>query len=227
MVTKNNLYLGIASRSEKTPKNLYDLSVECFKKTGILGRKHINHFGRVFNGYDNKCDVVIVGNFDIFYRRNMEENARQILERAKLTTSGFDETGMQILEHGKEILEILEKKELLISLPWSTYRQLPFIESMEISTPCGIQSLHVHTTGGGLCDIIQFWKPKKDKFIYDVDTLKNYLFDSIMKNSDYLPNKPSLKRVMYQLFAEPRYRMMKNLWDKIMQDPDLIEKIRL
>jgi hypothetical protein len=227
MTTKNNLYLSVAPKTKNTPKNFYDLSVECFKRSGLLGKKHINHFGRVFEGYDNQCDIVIVGNFDIFYREDMNENAREMLERVKLTTSGFDETGMQILERGEEILEILEKKEPLISLPWSTYRQLPFIEGMEMSTPCGIQSLHVHTTGGGLCDIIQFWKPKKDGFIYDIDTLKNYLFDSIIKNSDYLPDKPSLRKIIYHLFMEPRYKRMKNLWDKIMQDPDSIEKINL
>ena len=97
------------------------------------------------------------------------ETAPEILENAKLTTSGFDEERMEALALGEGVLEVLGRYEpLSMVLPWDIYMQMPLIESVEVDLVYGKQSAHIHV--GGV--IIRFWKPKKDVYWYDFDTFK-------------------------------------------------------
>lgn len=176
--TAYNLEICPAPRASNVPEMLYNLGVKAFEKAGFNGKKHIDITGRMHDCFDNSCKTIKKGSYDIFYHSNINESMGEMCERAGITASGFDDEKMKAVEMGKEASKILEKHDALVSLPWSIYRQMPLIENMEINTPAGIQSLHVHTEEG---KIIQFIKPEKEKDFYDYDTLKNYLFDSLYK----------------------------------------------
>lgn len=154
-----NLELSVGRNDGLVPSNLYDASVKAFEEAGLIGQRHVNHFGRVFDGYDTSCDRFIEGHFDIFYRGGETRTMREILDETRIKTSGFDDQMQSALAMGETFLEILEEKDPLASLPLELYSSMPFISSMEINTPAGIQNAHIHCEDGG---IIQFWKPKRN-----------------------------------------------------------------
>ena len=147
MPTKYNVLLKMDKKEPRMPQDLFNRACEDFRKKGFLGVKHINHFGRVFNGYDPNCEDYREASFDIFLRKYGELNdlnMREIFEQAKITTSGFDDKGMELLEHGEFIVDSLERLDPLADLPIGIYSNLPGIESMEIQTCCGRQGTHAH-----------------------------------------------------------------------------------
>ena len=214
MSTKHNIELKVRENSGEVPNLLYEKSVQQFRDSGLIGRKHVNHFGRIFEGYDVSCDNIIRGYFDIFYRGNETRSMRETFEEEKLKASGFDETKQSAIELDELAVNILEKIDPLASLPVNTYYSMPSISSMEINTSAGIQSTHIHCKDGG---IIYFWKPKKDKFWYDFDTFKDYVKDLQFGS---LKNRLSILNIVSG-YLERR----NSLGLKAIENPDSVDKI--
>lgn len=228
MPTKYNIEIAPENYTGM-PEELYSISVEQLKKTGLLGRKHISHIGRAREGYDADCDVYCHGAFHLFYRDGMDFTAREAIEGLKLTTSGFDEKRMRTMEMAEEAVDILEKAEPAASvLPWENYSQMPLIESMEIDLACGKQLTYVYSRDGGVFGIIQFWKPSADKYWYDFDTLKNFLYEAVMEDMTSeitdLNVSPVMRVLRYlkKCKLDGRMKLQKRIIN-----PDSIKKIRL
>ena len=195
-----------------------------------MGELHINDFGRVFQGHDKSCGVFREGYFDISfkdYRKLNGMNMREILDLNKLRTSGFDENKMKLLNLEEDIVDILENCDPLAELPLEIYSNLPRISSMEIMTPAGRQSLHVHTKDRQNFGIIQFLKPKRDRFWYDRDTLRDYLFDRLLDYDIFPLGDNKLLNKIKRIIARVNYKRNNKLWNQLMKNTDSINKIRL
>jgi len=81
-------------------------------------------------------------------------------------------------------------------------------------------TLHAHTSNGWP---IRFWKPKKERHIYDFDTLKDYLFRIIIGSPLTLLKKKTLKTRL----ALAREKRAENLWEKLREDPDKVQSVGL
>ena len=223
MKTKYNLDLDVADRSDLCPSELYSLSVACFKKAGLLGEKHVDEIGRVYKGFDSACREVKEAKFDIFYRANIDENFRDLVNRWKLTISGFDTEKMRALDCAESCLEILERLNPLASLPLSIYSSIPTIASREIHTPAGLQSLHAHLPNH---DFIRFIKPKNDKFLWDYDTLTDFLFDRILSESIPEDKGGNIERLK-QWNRLRKTRKYQDLYSRLVSNIGSIDEITL
>lgn len=216
-----NLELSVGRNDGSVPLDLYDASVKAFEEAGLIGQRHVNHFGRVFDGYVTSCDRFIEGHFDIFYRGGETRTTREILDEMEIKTSGFDDQMQSALAMGEESLRILEKEDPFVSLPLNLYKSMPFISSMEINTPAGIQNAHIHCEDGR---IIQFWKPKKDLYWYDFDTFKDYITVfrlSSLNSLEGLFNTRSIKEELRRGLLRRREK----LGAKAIENPDSVNKI--
>lgn len=221
MSIEYNILLDLGEKEKTIPQEVFELCKEQFDQAGLLGEKHVNHFGRVFQGYNSSCETYLKGDFDIFSRTS-ELSMREIIKQKEVTSSGFNELEQKAIELGEMTVDILEKYDSLASLPMNTYFNLPMIQSMELNTACGIQNTHVHLENGR---IIQFWKPKKDKYWYDSDTFKNHLFFiNFVDNPVPTFEDNFLKHLKYDI-KEILYRKHKKLHDSFMKNPDSIKKV--
>lgn len=181
MTTEYNLFLDVRRRSDiRVSHQTEQRVVAAFEAAGLLGEKRVDEKGRVFNGYDSRCNTQYHGLFDFFLRDIKEFRGKSIRESFKLkmlTDSLFHNT---VIEKGLEAraedsLDALEKADPLArDMPMDMYYQMTFIDSFTINTPVGKQDIHAHLDTGG---IIQFWRPLGTNRLYDFDTLKGYLFD--------------------------------------------------
>lgn len=227
MATRYNIELEVAPNTGRIPAHLYDPSVRKFEEAGILGRKHVNHFGRVLEGYDKHCRIFHRGAFEIAWFENETRNLRQIIEEEEIKTSGFDDLNQQTLEMMKDVLPVLEKHDPLVSLPFNTYSSIPMVRSFEIHTPCGSQGAHAHLKNG---EIIQFWKPEKDKFWYDRDSLRMYYEQTLSRISHWLSEDDftlwdSIKDNLYSLIFFHLGKRKKLIEHSMKGYPDDIKKI--
>jgi hypothetical protein len=222
-----NIDLDIEARAENIPKNHYEASVECFRKAGLLGEKHVIDNGIVLNWFDPKCRKIIEGKFELSYIPSSEETLREWIEKKKLTTSGYDSVGMEIVEHGSEIIDLLERTDPLAGLPMNVYFSLPGIESMELKTPCGIQKTHVHTTNGKM---VRFWRPKGEAAVYDFDIIKSHLLDSytkeLIEDLRMSLNDGILARIK-RIFKIPRRRQSADLCKRLIENPDSVSGVEV
>jgi len=232
MPTKYNLNLSMEKSPEDAPPELYNQTCELYQRLGLLGKKHANHFGRIFNGYDDDGDLVRIGRWEVNYRENMTFSSVEMLEQSELKTSGDDELGMEINEHARGILSFLGRFDpTALILPWNIYASFPLISSMELQTPLGRQSMHAHTEDKNNIDfgVIQFWKPQKDKHFYSFDILKNYLFDAFLVGSDLSDKLCEEKlRFFQRLSVSKRAGLLRragDLYEKLMMDPDSVKKL--
>lgn len=221
MVTKYNIELAVSSNIDNAPSKLYDLSCKQFEDARLIGKKHVNHFGRMYEEYDVSCHEFVEGRFDIFYRGDETRSMREILEEERIKATGFDEVKQDMLDIGETAVDILEKYSALATLPFNIYTSLPFTNSMELNTPCGIQSTHVHTEEK---KIIQFWKPEKDQHWYDFDTFKDYIRDLILKTPLPPENQSYLNRIL-NFFPSKIFNSRKKLGIEAMENPDSIDRV--
>ncbi len=211
--TLYNVDLDVRPNSSGMPKLVYNRSVVCFKNAGLLGEKHVLENGLLVDGFDPKCDVMQEGKFRIFYRQDNGESIRDIVQRAKLRTSGFNDAMQEVIKHGEYAVDELERIDPLSTLPWNTYMQMPYIESMELVTPAGIQTMHAHTKD----DLIRFWKPNKEDVRYDLSTLKYYLFNQAVSGWD--------RSFMTSILNAGKRRKAHNLWEKLWDDPASVDTV--
>ena len=221
MSTNYNIFLDLREKEKAIPQNIFDLCKRQFEDVGLIGEKHINYFGRVFQGYDQSCDVYVKGHFDIF-KRDSNLSMREIIKQKEITSSGFNELEQETIALGEEVVDILEKNDPLATLPYNVYSNLPMIQSMELNTACGIQSTHVHTKEGR---IIQFWKPKKDRYWYDSDTFKNHLFFINFVNNPVPTFQDTFLTHLKYDIKEILYKKHRNLFDSFIKNPDSIKKV--
>jgi len=232
MPTKYNISLMIEP-NKGMPNLVYEVTLEIFRRAGLVGKKHVNHFGRIFQGYDFSCSNSKTGVFNIFYRKECNLTIREMLDRFKLTASGFDELAQETIGMTETVCDSLERADPSMKvLPWKFVGDYPLIKSMELETPAGSQSTHVHAEGSG--EIIQFFKPRRDNFWYDSDTLKNYLFDAAMESSDLTfrqidsSNLSWLNRLLLQARAAKRRRELAPLvalYRRFSENPDLVDRL--
>ncbi|MDO8623592.1 MAG: hypothetical protein Q7R52_05070 [archaeon] len=227
MATNYNILLDLGKKEKLIPQDRFDLCRRQFADAGLIGERHVNHIGKVFNGYDKSCNVYKEGFFDIF-NRNHEEfmglSMRGILKNGEIMSSGFNELEQEAIELGDTALDILERYDPLASLPYELYSQMPMIQSMEINTAYGIQSTHVHTKEN---EIIQFWKPKRERSWYDSDTFKDYLMGIVLDDLGDLSfeKEPIIKRLKGD-FRRLLHKKHRYLLDQfMMHSPDKIERI--
>ena len=222
MPTKYNIELSI-NTNRGYPSDLYELTAKQFNAAGLIGEKHVNHFGRLYDGYDNSCEKFVHGYFDIFYVGDQLRTMREILDEARIKASGFDEMQQKVLDTGNKLVSLLEEHFPLVSLPLNIYDSIPFISTMELNTACGIQSTHAHVKyTEELKGVTYFWKPKKDRYWYDFDTIINYSIDLELSSIKTILSRNGLfslfDLVLFKLFT-------KRLYCKALEDPDSIERI--
>ena len=231
MKTKYNLDLSVADNLSEMPLDIYALSVACFKKQGLTGEKHVDLIGRVFDGFDPSCPSILEGRFDVFYESGMDVPFREMLDQWELISSGFDEDAQEALALGKEVVEVLERLDPLSKLPWSMYRQFPLIQSQEINTPAGIQSLRAHLPNH---DFIRFIRFPKGHELWDYDTLKDTLFRYNLSvrflndKGEELSFREKLKERIRMRYFDRSHRLYDSLFrnsDKIKQVPDFVKKL--
>jgi hypothetical protein len=222
MVTKYNLDLDVADNDGLVPLELYSLAVACFKKAGLIGERRVDLYGRVSQGFDPSCSLIREAKFEIFYGGNIDENFRELIEQWKLAISGFDSYRMKGLHSAEAALELLEKFDPLSSLPVKFLSSMPNITNMELNTPAGIQRLHAHLPNS---DFIRFIRPRKDSFLWDYDSLKDFLFDNIFKTK-LQEDRTIFQRLIrrYQLRKDQKYL---RLYRTLVENPDSIERIVL
>jgi len=164
----------IAEPDPHIPEELKVRSLSQLADSGLLGYKHINLKGRVLDGIDNRCSTSYIGRFNLRYRLNNKRSTREILEEAKIKTSGFDELAQENLAGSEGILNLLESHDPLATLYYDDYMSMPMIASQEILLACGLQGAHVHLYGKMP---IRFWREETSGNWYDYDVVKNNLFE--------------------------------------------------
>ena len=175
--------------SKYMPQEIYNASVKVIEKTGILGPHYITEKGYFLEGIAKDLPQE-KAYFDIFYhqeKRTMKELNEDIQWQANLDPT---KNNMIAAEMSEFTTKILTKYDPLAGLlPLGEYRQLPQIISMEISTPAGIQNVHFHVKD----DLhIRLFKPKKEKYWFDFDVIKDYAFDQAIESVG------TLKSIMYR-----------------------------
>ncbi|MFT4326292.1 MAG: hypothetical protein ACMXYK_02215 [Candidatus Woesearchaeota archaeon] len=223
--TQYNLDIDVSPRSRNIPAVIYDLSIKAFRNAGFSGEKHVDYAGRLLDGFDHSCPIMHEGKYDIFGDFPTDESIHEIARRMSLTVSGYDETGMQLAELAIGISEILEDSEPLSSLPYNVYRQFSLIPGMEISTPAGIQGMHVHTTDG---HYLRFFRPSGESQIYDLDQLKNYFFDkSDGIIPEYMCHNLSGKELKKAIKADKPRRVYRKQYEDLLLKLNQVERITL
>ena len=224
MATLYNLELTIKG-TPGIPTKLYDGTVRCFDAAGLLGTFRVNEFGRMRPGFEPRCERILHAQFDIMYSTE-QRTARELVTHAALTTSGSDDKGMEAVELGEHCVELLEHHDPFVDMPFAMYRNMPLIPSMELRTPCGLQSLHAHKPNA---DHIRFWRPAKDKFIYDSDAFKNYVFDlHVFEFTLATPEySGTLAERLCDYIQRIRYPMKERLQlgNAAIQSPDSVDRI--
>jgi|SRR3989344_369647 len=224
--TLYNITLGINDHNS-IPKDLLQRCSQQYDQLGLLGKKHVNVFGRMFEEHDPQCKVGLSADFDIFHRDYSDHTLRELLNIYKLKASGFDENAMRLQEIGEFACDLIESQDPLAKVaPADMYLQFPIdgFSSLQVITLCGRQSIHAHLPNG---EAIQLFKPAKDKFWYDHDALKRYYYN---KWADECLDKDTPKGFWENILAIPRrinaerdYQVYKTL----VNHPDKIKRVRL
>lgn len=230
MVTIYNADFYVEDRHKSCPENIYEASVEILRNAGLIGVKHVNHYGLVRGGYDKKCEVFRRGLMNIFYsdsEESMPETLEGFEKRLPLMSGKQYELASEKVLLGKEMMKFMSKHEpCSVVLPWGLYRTMSICPSLEINTPAGVQSIHYHMRDNSNFGIVQFYKPKKEKDWYDWDIFKGLLFDASIGGFLSLFETPK------GFFKKRRHKKKRRLIDKasklckeIMINPDSIDKI--
>lgn len=231
METKYNLKATVEKHKDHVPRELYDRTVELYHSEGLLGEKRVENTGRLLDGHDKSCNVYVIGEFDLHYIEPSDETMREMLEKAELTTSGFDNVGQKALELGSFIVDSLERVDPPSQvLSYSDYNSFPICPNMELSTPLGRQSLHMHTDGYGIESIIQLWRPNKERQWYDWDTFKKVLDNALLEEMDLISEKVTIPKhnVIKRLVLERKRKKLSKLSRlaaKVRRNPRCIDKV--
>ncbi len=232
MVTKYNVDFYINACHPNCPRDIYEKTGEVLREEGLIGVKHVNHFGRVFDGYDKSCETFRRGLLDIFYSDDVEETIPEMLEKLKLVSSGDDRLAQDTIESAEGLLEIMAMVDpCSVILPWNVYRKFPICDSLEINTPAGRQPVHYHTQDNIHYGVIQLWKPRKETCWYDFDVLKYLLFDASLMSLDIsIALEDANKK--HGFFGKRRLkkdeavlRRVGKLYLQLSKNPDSIKKI--
>ncbi|MBN2112412.1 hypothetical protein JW707_04930 [Candidatus Woesearchaeota archaeon] len=174
---KYNLTARVTRGAERTmPRDIFELSYKIIHEAGLIGEKHVTEKGVLLDGFAD-VEEHHIGNFDIFYRhggayeKTIPETAQEISTRANIQPGSIPEELEDMAHFAAELLA--EADPLSAAMPFGMYMQLPQIESMEISTPAGIQPVHYHFENDWPKP---FFRPKQDKYWFDKDQLGLYLF---------------------------------------------------
>ena len=231
MRTYYNLITRLQERPHEIPINLWDRTVEAYMKSGLLGEKHIVSGGRVLEGKNIGCNCLKTGEFQVFYQKDEERTIRQIVEERALTASGFDEESRKAAELGDYLVEVLEKADDTVKiLSWGQWSRYSPVASMDLETPCGPQGAHIHLDNipeSHPDSIIQFWKPRKDKFWYDWDCFKDYMWDLTFYELKVRmkPDNGSRKRRKAISKIVRRISPITQIFSKILENPDFPDKV--
>lgn len=187
----------------------------------------------MFEGFDDSVDVYYRGKFDLMYFEEADdETPWEMLEKLKLTTSGDNDMGQEVIEMMQGVGEIIGRVDPSFNvLPYGMYRQFPISPSMELHTACGRQNLHVHCEGEG--KVIQFYRPRNDKYWYDKDQLKGHLTDAFLREMELFSKlmDPSQKVGFFERFRINGERRKLNklckLHSRLLRDPEVISRIHL
>jgi len=157
------------------PEEIYVRSAEILKENRILGMHHLTEKGYFLEG-DAKGVPKTIARFNIFYRagcgdKTAKELSEDISTKANLNPGTVSEE-LEDLAHGTAEL-LVEADPVAGFLPWETYSQTYLIESMEVLTPAGLQYVHFHCDNGRY---IRLFKPKKERYWFDIDQVKYYIF---------------------------------------------------
>lgn len=237
MTTLYNIELVIPETERKyVPEKLFQKSVEQIRSQGLLGEKHVNHYGKLCKGFDDSCLVIKNGEMNLFYRRG-NETIGEMISTARIKASGFDEDMQEAIGLAEDAEEILGKIDpLATAMPWRQYSELPSIESRELQTACGRQSVHFHCDNG---DYIRLWRPKKERNWYDLDVIINNTVEAVLRerfvppfdtlcekqNQNIYQRLANLVKEMEHDLKEIKYKKEEELCDKLLRNPDQIEKI--
>jgi len=216
-----NLEVKPSPKPAEMPAEVYDASVEVFASLGLLGHVHVDDHARLQQGYHRGFDSSYQASFDLFWRANIDQSIHELVAGVDMMASGFDEQAQQALDIGNTVSEMLGKHDPLSFLPYNVYGQLVRIPTMELTTPAGVQSLHVHTDQGG---IIPFLKPLEEESLYDLDGLKIIFSSGALSWLGVDESSGHLARVQQKLLrrAEKEYA---DKYQTLITDPGSVKKI--
>jgi len=230
--TEYNILNHIERRLPHCPKDIYDRSVAKFQEEGLIGEKHVTEKGYLLDGYDKSIESCLVGGFDISYQPDVQETVREFAQKVSYKANIQPGSVPEELEDAVHVAADLlaEHDPLAQFLPWSDYRSLPMIKSMELITPAGIQSTHCHY-GNGM-KIIRFFKPEKENYWFDLDVVKNYFFEKFRKIDDKVwkarfGNPDLLTRLWYFFLGGWQHRKAQRYLEKssALFNPDKVPKL--
>ena len=209
------------------PDNVFEASVAVLEKEGLLGEHHVTEKGYFLPGLAD-TERMRRGVFDIFYRSGEERNVREFAEDLEREANIRNDPVLEkAAEHATATADLLNKFDPLSYLPLEIYTNLPRIQSMEIVTPAGIQSVHLHCEGeDNVWGIVRLIRPKKESYWFDFDVVYDRLFDECMSMS-VLPEEDStfLSRIRRYLDMG-RWKKLMDAMRSLKTDPDEVTSFR-
>lgn len=182
----------------------------CIKSaSGFLGEHYVNQFGRVFDGLDKNTETYYEAEFDFFnrYESGTLDDAFKNAETKKLFLGGDEqiefEENIEQTKWFKNFLEVRDPTIFFYS-SWGKYRNATVPEPFKIETPLGAQDSHVHILPS--LNIIQFYKPSKDIYWYDYDTLKHFFWGAMFADHDLWREQGTTKNPIKKYITIPKQK---------------------